>query len=140
VVTNATIVAERTSGAINFMNATDSFAVFGAINDFPLRLVTNNSWRMQLNADNSLAMASGATCTAGGVWTSVSSREAKENIKDLTTDEAIDALVGLKPVKFNYKVEKEEEYVGFIAEDVPELVATKDRKRLTPMEIGRAHV
>jgi hypothetical protein len=133
--TNATIVAERTNGAQNFMNATDTFAVFGAINDFSLRLVTNNSWRMQLNTDNSLSMRSGATCTTGGVWTSVSSREAKENIKDLTTDEAIDALVGLKPVKFNYKAEKEEEYVGFIAEEVPELVATKDRKSMSSMDV-----
>jgi hypothetical protein len=29
----------------------------------------------------------------------------------------------------------EEQYVGFIAEDVPELVAMKDRKGLTPMDI-----
>ena len=133
--TNATIVAERSSGAQNFMNATSTFAVFGAINDFPLRMVTNNSWRMQLNTDNSLSMRSGATCTTGGVWTSVSSREAKENIKDLTTDEAIDTLEGLNPVKFNYKVEKEEEYVGFIAEDVPELVAVKDRKHMNSMDV-----
>jgi len=37
--------------------------------------------------------------------------------------------------RFNYKVDKEDEYVGFIAEDVPELVATKDRKGLAPMDI-----
>ena len=34
-----------------------------------------------------------------------------------------------------YVAEKEEEYVGFIAEEVPELVATKDRKALSPMDI-----
>ena len=45
------------------------------------------------------------------------------------------ALRELKPTKFNYKVDKEEEYVGFIAEDVPELLANKDRKGLSPMDI-----
>ena len=90
---------------------------------------------MSVNSDNSLTMTSGATCTAGGVWTSVSSRNAKENIKDLSADEAIETLDGLNPVTFNYKAEKEEQYVGFIAEDVPELVASKDRKHLTPMDV-----
>jgi hypothetical protein len=38
-------------------------------------------------------------------------------------------------VRFNYKVDEEDEYVGFIAEDVPELVASKDRRSLSPMDI-----
>ena len=134
--TNAEIVAERTSGATNFMSAGVSFGFFGTTTNHPVRINVNGSWRMQLNADNSLAMQSGATCTAGGVWTSVSSREAKENIKSLTADEAIEALDGLNPVTFNYKAEKEESYVGFIAEDVPELVASKDRKHLTSMDVA----
>jgi len=50
-------------------------------------------------------------------------------------EEAVDALATLNPVKFNYKAEKDEEYVGFIAEDVPDLVATKARKSLSPMDI-----
>ena len=117
------------------MSAGVSFGFFGTTTNHPVRINVNGSWRMQLNADNSLAMQSGATCTAGGVWTSVSSREAKENIKSLTADEAIEALDGLNPVTFNYKAEKEESYVGFIAEDVPELVASKDRKHLTSMDV-----
>jgi hypothetical protein len=133
--TNAEFVATRTDGATNFMSAGAGYGFFGTTTNHPLRINVNGSWRMQLNADNSLAMQSGATCTAGGVWTSVSSREAKENIKNLTADEAIEALDGLNPVTFNYKAEKEETYVGFIAEDVPELVASKDRKHLTPMDV-----
>ena len=82
-----------------------------------------------------LEMASGAHVTAGGVWTDASSRQYKENISNLTQEEAISALEKLNPVKFNYKVEKDEEYVGFIAEDVPDLVATKDRQSLSPMDI-----
>ena len=36
---------------------------------------------------------------------------------------------------YNYKVDKQEEHVGFIAEDVPDIVATNDRKSLSPMDI-----
>ena len=82
-----------------------------------------------------LEMGSGAHVTTGGVWTDASSRQYKENISNLTQEEAIDALATLNPVKFNYKAEKDEEYVGFIAEDVPDLVATRDKKGLSPMDI-----
>jgi len=82
-----------------------------------------------------LQMGSGAFVSTGGVWTNASSREYKENIKTLTNEEADQALDGLNPVKFNYKIDKDDRHVGFIAEDVPELVATKDRKGLSPMDI-----
>jgi hypothetical protein len=82
-----------------------------------------------------LQMGSGAHVTAGGVWTNASSRDYKENIRDLTVNDAMEALDGLRPTRFSYKVDKEDEYVGFIAEEVPELVATKDRKGLSPMDL-----
>ncbi|MCP4219402.1 MAG: tail fiber domain-containing protein, partial [bacterium] len=82
-----------------------------------------------------IASANGAHVTTGGVWTSTSSRIFKENIITLTTVEAFDTLNGLTPVKFNYKNEKDENYVGFIAEDVPDMVAQKDRKSLSSMDI-----
>ena len=82
-----------------------------------------------------LHMASGAYCSTGGVWTNASNREYKKDIKDLTTDEAVDTLKGLNPVKFSYKASSDERHVGFIAEDVPELVATKDRKGMSSMDV-----
>ena len=82
-----------------------------------------------------LHLASGAHVTSGGVWTDASSREYKENIRDLSLAEALTTLQKLHPKKFNYKTEKDEEYLGFIAEEVPELVATKDRKGMSPMDI-----
>jgi hypothetical protein len=82
-----------------------------------------------------LEMGSGAHVTVGGVWTDASSRAYKENIRDLTAAEARTALDGLTPVQFNYKADGDEGYVGFIAEDVPELVATQDRNGLSPMDI-----
>ncbi|MAE08297.1 MAG: hypothetical protein CL661_11795 [Bacteroidetes bacterium] len=82
-----------------------------------------------------LHMASGACVTVGGVWTNASSRDLKENIQDLTVEEALEALYELSPKKYNYKTEKDEEYLGFIAEDVPDLVATKDRKSMSSMDV-----
>ena len=82
-----------------------------------------------------LQMDSGAYVTSGGVWTNASSRAYKENIISLTTEKANKTLDGLNPVEYNYKIDKEDKHVGFIAEDVPELVATKDRKGLSPMDI-----
>lgn len=82
-----------------------------------------------------LEMSSGAHVTTGGVWTNASSREFKENIHGLTDQEAIETLSGLFPVKFNYKLDENEKYLGFIAEEVPDLVATNDRKSLSPMDI-----
>jgi hypothetical protein len=77
----------------------------------------------------------GAHVTAGGTWTNGSSREFKQDIRSLDAGEAMSALAGLEPVRFRYTLEPEEEYVGFIAEDVPELVATNSHKYLSPMDI-----
>ena len=47
----------------------------------------------------------------------------------------MEALAALAPVTFKYKIDGQQQHVGFIAEDVPDLVATKDRKGLSPMDI-----
>ncbi|MCU0285871.1 MAG: tail fiber domain-containing protein [Acidobacteria bacterium] len=90
---------------------------------------------MQINTDGSLDMSSGASCTSGGTWTNASSRALKENIEDLSIGEAMATLFQLNPVKYNYKVDKTDKHVGFIAEDVPGLVASADRKGVSPMDI-----
>ncbi len=82
-----------------------------------------------------IELASGAYVSAGGVWTNSSSRDRKENIVELTPEEALAALSRLEPVTFNYKQDLEEQYVGFIAEDVPEIVASADRTGLSAMDI-----
>ena len=82
-----------------------------------------------------LQMGSGAYVSSGGVWTNASSREYKKDIKELTKVEAMDAFTKLNPVKFSYKAGFEEKHVGFIAEDAPELVATKDRKGMSSMDV-----
>ena len=62
-----------------------------------------------------------------------SSRAIKEGIKDLSLEDARETLTALKPVHFKYKNETEQQ-LGFIAEDVPDLVATDSRKSLVPMD------
>ena len=76
----------------------------------------------------------GAYCN-GFTWVDGSSREYKEQIVELSSEEAIEAVSRLTPVRYNYKSDKDETFVGFIAEDVPDLVATKDRKGVSPMDI-----
>ena len=82
-----------------------------------------------------IEMANGAYVSAGGVWTDSSSIDKKENIRELTPEEALQAMAQLEPVRFNYKADQSEEYVGFIAEEVPELVATASRTGLNAMDI-----
>lgn len=72
---------------------------------------------------------------ATGSITPGSSRQLKENIRELSAEEAITVLGNLDPQKFYYKGDSEDEHIGFIAEDVPELVATKDRKGVSSMDI-----
>ncbi|HKR64408.1 MAG TPA: tail fiber domain-containing protein [Thermoanaerobaculia bacterium] len=78
--------------------------------------------------------SSGARLDAG-VWVDASSRKVKQDIHELERDAAFDALHALQPVTFAYKSNPTDTHVGFIAEDVPELVATPDRTGLAPMDV-----
>lgn len=77
----------------------------------------------------------GGAYSDGSTWVDASSKELKENINELSSEDAVATLTNLQPVQYNYKASKEEAHVGFIAEDVPELVATNGRKGLSPMDI-----
>jgi len=82
-----------------------------------------------------LHLANGAYVTSGGVWTNASSRDLKENIEYLSAAKAMLAFNELQPVVFNYRTNSAERHVGFIAEDVPAIVASSDRKGLSPMDV-----
>lgn len=102
------------------------------------RMIITNEGKVGIGVSNPgqpLTMASGAYVTAGGTWTNASSRTLKDNIVDLPAADAFQAFALLKPVTFSYKTDPTERHVGFIAEDVPDLVATADRKGLAPMDI-----
>jgi len=73
--------------------------------------------------------------TLTGELVDTSSREYKDNIQALKIEDAMATLQGLNPVTFTFKRSPQEQKVGFIAEDVPELVATNDRKGLSSMDV-----
>jgi hypothetical protein len=132
----ARIVCDRTDGATTQIFASETHGFFGTLSSHPTRITTNGTYRIEFAATtNLITTASGATCTTTGQWQSASSRALKENIRALSVSEAIAALNELNPVKYNYKADKDEEDVGFIAEDVPDLVATKSRKTMSAMDV-----
>ena len=113
-----------------------------------LRLLTANVERMIITnignigigisnpaAGNTIQAASGARLTTGGAWLDSSSRAVKDEIQPLASGDARAAFDGLQPVTFVYRAAPGERHVGFIAEDVPDLVASADRKALSPMDL-----
>ena len=64
-----------------------------------------------------------------------SSRDLKEGIRPLDSVDALAALKGLRPVRYYYKSDPGEETLGFIAEELPPLVATNSGKTLNPMDV-----
>ncbi len=129
------MILERTDGAIAQMTAKENVVNIGSQTNHPVKFMVNQLMALNLKTDGSLLLGNGASCTIAGVWTNASSITLKENIQTLSSDEAIDTLKKLNPVKYNYKIEKDDKYVGFIAEEVPELVAMKDHKTTSPMDI-----
>lgn len=78
---------------------------------------------------------SSGACLDAGTWVNASSRDVKQDIHQLDGNAAVAALKALEPVTFAYKANPDETYVGFIAEDVPDLVATGNRKGLSSMDV-----
>jgi hypothetical protein len=100
-------------------------------------LVVDSTGRIGLGVSSPLYQihhSSGARLDAGS-WINASSRTVKQDIHDLDGNAAFDAFKALQPVTFAYKTAPDQTRVGFIAEDVPALVATPDRKGLSSMDI-----
>jgi hypothetical protein len=71
-----------------------------------------------------------------GSYSQLSSKEIKKDILDISTEEALKALQQLNPVRYKYKGDSyKKEYLGFIAEELPELIATADHKRVKPLDV-----
>lgn len=117
-------------------NAVNAFTVFpSAANDNSIVVRNGRIGLGVLNPANPLQLASGAKVTAGGVFTNASSRALKHDIVPLSGASALDTVRQLEPVTFAYNADPAEQQVGFIAEDVPQLVADNDRKSLSPMDL-----
>jgi hypothetical protein len=100
-------------------------------------LVVDSTGRIGLGVSAPLYQihhSSGARLDAGN-WVNASSRAVKQDIQPLDLDAAMSTVKALQPVTFAYRANPGETNVGFIAEDVPDLVATSDRKGLSSMDI-----
>jgi hypothetical protein len=137
---NTAAITAKVDGAVSTGNVPTKLVFETSTTGYPRaeRMVISSSGNVGIGTSTPsypLHMGSGAYVSDGGVWTDASSMEYKDNIHALTTEEALDTLKELNPVKFVYKTDSTEKHVGFIAEEVPDLIATKDRKGLSPMDI-----
>jgi hypothetical protein len=123
------------SGLASFHVLNDSLTSYAIPNTFNIKMSNGNIGLRVASPAHPLHLASGAHCTEGGVWTNASSRALKDNIHPITSEQARETVRALQPIGYRYKNEPDEEYVGFVAEDVPDLVATNDRKSLAPMDV-----
>ncbi len=65
-----------------------------------------------------------------------SSQALKENISNLSSQEATILLSQLDPVKFSYRTDENQRIrTGFIAETVPDIVASANRQAVSPLDI-----
>jgi len=83
--------------------------------------------------DKILLNASGGVY--GGHWFSWSSREFKENIKCINTNNAKKLLEGLTPVSFKYKNSNRQNSMGFISEEVPKEFSNDEQNAVSGMDI-----
>ncbi len=138
-----------TTGTTRMYLGTDnanSVARVAAFGTWPMVMYTNNTERLRIDSSgrigigvtsptNPIQHSNGAYLSSTGSWVNASSRELKQDIETLTSDEALETLNGLAPVKYNYKIDPSDAHVGFIAEDVPELVAEPTRKGLSALDV-----
>lgn len=134
---------EREFKLINNGNRMQWFDITAGFESFTIRGTTGRAGFRNNNPLHPIQVGTDATngntahVTVDGVWTDGSSRTLKERIEDLDGEAARQAFDQLNPVTYYGKNSvSNEQYVGFIAEDVPDLVAMNDRKGLAPIEIA----
>jgi hypothetical protein len=107
----------------------------GTLGTAPFILGTGATARMSFDGDSNVISFGGGGQYDGNSFLDASSRTLKQDIRPLMPDAAKDALAGLEPVTFAYTGASGDPRVGFVAEDVPELVATPGRQTLSALEI-----
>jgi len=135
----AALTQNSTNKAVRIAPSSNDIDVIGTDGSAQFMLLQGNGGNLGIGGiitpSNPIQHANGAFLSNAGVWTNASSRAYKQDIEDLSAQEAQRTFDDLKPVKYASRRDPTERHVGFIAEDVPDLVATKDRKGLSPMDI-----
>lgn len=85
---------------------------------------------------NVLSANSNGNVTISGSIQQHSSRALKENIRDLSYADAVATFKDLSPVQYQLRNDhSRSRHLGFIAEDMPELIAAPDRKTVCQMDV-----
>jgi hypothetical protein len=92
----------------------------------------------QMDFEVSMRIQPNGTVECGQTFVNGSSREIKQNIEELSEEKANLIIDELQPVSFEYRATPNHSRLGFIAEDVPEYIAEKNRKGLSSMGIVAA--
>lgn len=138
-INNTTKMKLNTNGTVSIdslasLNVANSFTASIGCGDFKIghSARRGSPGRALVDSTTTLILNYGNDWPSGvrhyGSLSQASSRKLKDEIVDLSSEEAIDAMEVLQPVKFKLKKgNRKDLHVGFIAEDVPGLVATGDR-------------
>jgi hypothetical protein len=118
-----------------FLSVAGAGLAMGTLGNAPFTLGTSATARMTFDGDSNVISFGGGGQYDGSSFVDASSRALKQDIHPLGAEAAGDALAGLEPVTFSYTAAPGDPRVGFIAEDVPELVATPGRQTLSALEI-----
>lgn len=110
-----------------FRSVKDSLVVHGA---------TGNVGIGTLNPTQRLHVVGNIVAT--GSITPGSSRILKRDIRQLALGDARAAVMALAPMRYRYKADPDDEHLGFIAEDVPDIFATEGRRGVDPTDITAA--
>lgn len=114
------------------VQAGEGGVILGSVTDHPLVLTAGDAYAT-ITAAGQLSMSNGGSYD--GTWNSASRRSLKRDITPLGNDEALGALLGLVPVTYRYRSRPAHRRVGYIAEDVPALVASPRRENISEMDM-----
>ncbi|WP_437277278.1 tail fiber domain-containing protein [Sorangium sp. So ce375] len=144
---NTTLANLTISGIASAQNLT----VYGSVSAATLSVSGNASLGSTAGSTVDIGKLSGTTVNIGLAGATVNLRgnvttnsgvtvtsaaALKDHIQALPAEEALSVFRNLTPVTYAYKDDPEQRLqVGFIAEDVPDLVGTPDRKAIAPFSI-----
>jgi Chaperone of endosialidase len=118
------------------ITSTADLGLYSQVPGYCMRFVTTGGGVFWFFSDGGGGTNIVAMIDANGKYTQRSSQKYKENIENLSSQAAFTALEELRPVQFNFKQdEQKRQHIGFIAEELPELVATPDREMLSSTDI-----
>jgi Chaperone of endosialidase len=118
-----------------FLSVVGTGLAMGTLGNAPMILGTSSAGRMRLDGASNVIDFAGGGQYNGANFLDASSRARKQDIQPLEPEVAKEALAGLAPVTYAYVEAPGEARVGFIAEDVPALVARPGRTTLSALEI-----